>query len=148
MDERPAPSNPRKRHRTEDISGCSYRQSHSTGMSDSRNARMRFDPQHGDGDDVLIPSSADVASVALEPLHPPIPNFSAISQAAPKPHPVGYGSSEPQGSMVYNIALPLPNPGRAHRFCQACDHVSLHAPVFSRRTRPGSASGTGWSLTL
>lgn len=25
---------------------------------------------------------------------------------------------------MYNLALPLPNPGRAHRFCQVCDHVS------------------------
>eukprot|EP00177_Eucheuma_denticulatum_P008199 GFKZ01014923.1.p1 GENE.GFKZ01014923.1~~GFKZ01014923.1.p1 ORF type:complete len:488 (+),score=25.61 GFKZ01014923.1:72-1466(+) len=26
--------------------------------------------------------------------------------------------------MVCNIAPPLPNPGRAHRFCQACDHIN------------------------
>lgn len=64
----------------------------------------------------------------LQPLHPPIPNFSAISQA-PQLRPQNSIShtlpSEPNhpATGIYSIALPLPNPGRAHRFCQACDHV-------------------------
>lgn len=125
MDERQPASNSRKRHRSEDISAPSYRLAHSSSaMPDARNSRLRPVSQQGEAD-LLIPPTSDPQAAVLEPLHPPIPNFSAISQGAPRPNTIPHSSTEHQGGMMYNIALPLPNPGRAHRFCQACDHVRL-----------------------
>lgn len=123
MDERSQglPSNSRKRLRAEDRSGSSYKLSTPPAMNHLRDSR----PRSGNGpgpSNVMLPTSAESAPL-LQPLHPPIPNFSALSQGAPRQNAVPAPATEPPNNMVYNIALPLPNPGRAHRFCQACDHV-------------------------
>lgn len=125
MDERSSPTNSRKRHRTEDISTTSYRIPHSSAMPEARTGNPRLRPVNQQTEaDLLIPPTTDPqAAAVLEPLHPPIPNFSAISQGAPRPNSIPHSTNEHPGGVVYNIALPLPNPGRAHRFCQACDHV-------------------------
>lgn len=76
-----------------------------------------------------LSSSAPV----LQTMHPPIPNFAAIahppsSRQAVISHSPNLTDRHHPNTPIYNIALPLPNPGRAHRFCQACDHVRRIIP--------------------
>lgn len=115
----------RKRHRPDDASAASFRMPLSMPTDTAKLAHHRSVGNHSQQDnDPMASASADVPNPVLEPLHPPIPNFSAISQGAPRPNSTSHPNGDPPGGIIYNIALPLPNPGRAHRFCQACDHVS------------------------
>lgn len=128
MDERDRPTTSRKRHRTDDISGSSFRLPHSSGITAPNSSRMRTagNTQQQDND-ANLPVPSEAQTPALEPLHPPIPsipNFSAISQGITRPTSMPSSTADPPTGFNYSIALPLPNPGRAHRFCQACDHVN------------------------
>lgn len=82
-------------------------------------------------------TSTPLSSTApvLQTMHPPIPNFAAIAHATSSrhqgviPHSSNLTDRHHSNTPIYNIALPLPNPGRAHRFCQACDHVRYITPT-------------------
>lgn len=134
--------NSRKRTRVDDTSSSFHLPSSDTMSALSNASRLRDPNTHGLLHNSTI-SAAEAAAVAaaavgtstptsttpiLQPLHPPIPNFSAISQAPQlRPqnslsHTLPSEQNHP-ATGIYSIALPLPNPGRAHRFCQACDHV-------------------------
>lgn len=116
----------RKRHRSDETSAASFRMPHSMPSENTKLAHHRPVVNHSQQDNDHLPTaSAEIPNPVLEPLHPPIPNFSAISQGASRPNSTPHPTGDPPGGIIYNIALPLPNPGRAHRFCQACDHVSI-----------------------
>lgn len=122
MEERDRPSTSRKRLRPDDISGSSFRLPQSSAIAVSNNSRLRAmgNTQQQENDSTL---PTDAQAPVLETLHPPIPNFSAISQGTTRPNSMPAPAAETPSGLIYNVALPLPNPGRAHRFCQACDHV-------------------------
>lgn len=114
----------RKRHRSDDVSTASFRLTHSAPLDaiDTLRHRPSANPSHNDTDN--FPASANDTPPVLEPLHPPIPNFAQITQVPPRPTSTPHSNLDPSAGMVCHVAPPLPNPGRAHRFCQACDHVN------------------------
>lgn len=102
----------------------------------------QYPRQHQQHADLRTLSSSPVLSTpnsstpVLQMMHPPIPTFDLISHKPPSSshyqtpfRPNVSPPSPPPPPLSNHLTMPLPNPGRAHRFCQSCDHVRFHFPI-------------------